>query len=231
MSGKWTKASIAATIDHTLLKATATDKAVRTLCAEAKTHRFASVCVNPCWVRLCVEELKGSGTPVCAVVGFPLGENETETKAEEARLAVSRGAAEIDMVINIGMAKSGSWNAVERDIAAVVEATRTAAREASRSALVKVIIETCYLDRDEKILACRAALAAGAEFVKTSTGFGTGGATIEDVALLRETVGSAMKVKASGGIRTRADAVAMLDAGADRIGASSGVAILGECED
>jgi deoxyribose-phosphate aldolase len=220
---KWTKSSIAATIDHTLLKATATAKAVKTLCQEARTYKFASVCVNPSWVSLCVAELKGSGVPVCAVVGFPLGANESSIKAEEARLAVSQGAGEIDMVINIGKAKSGDWAAVEKDIKAVVDA--------SKPAIVKVIIETCYLDREEKILACKAAKSAGADFVKTSTGFGTGGATIEDVALIRETVGSSLDIKASGGIRTRSEAVAMLDAGAGRIGASAGVSIIGECED
>ena len=220
---KWTKSSIAATIDHTLLKATATAKAVKILCQEAKTYKFASVCVNPSWVDLCVSELKDSGVPVCAVVGFPLGANESSIKAEEARLAVRQGAGEIDMVINIGQAKSGNWDAVEKDIRAVVDA--------SKPAIVKVIIETCYLDREEKILACKAAMRAGADFVKTSTGFGTGGATVEDVALMRETVGHSLDVKASGGIRTRSDVVAMLDAGAGRIGASAGASILSECED
>ncbi|MEW6547857.1 MAG: deoxyribose-phosphate aldolase [Spirochaetota bacterium] len=223
MKKKWTRSEIAAAIDHTLLKATADEKAIKTLCAEAKSHRFASVCVNPAWVPLCFAELKGSGVPVCAVVGFPLGANDTAVKAEEARIAVGQGASEIDMVINIGKAKSGDWDFVRKDIDAVVQA--------SKPAIVKVIIETCYLTREEKILACRSAVAAGAAFVKTSTGFGTGGATVEDVVLMRQTVGEALNVKASGGIRTRGDAVAMLDAGAGRIGASAGVAILGECED
>lgn len=218
MNRHWTSADIAATIDHTLLKATADQEAIRVLCAEAKAHRFASVCVNPVWVPLCVAELAGSGIPVCTVVGFPLGASASAIKAEEARLAVAQGAAEIDMVINIGEAKSGAWGEVEKDIVAVVKA--------AKPALVKVIIETCYLNDAEKVLACKAAMAAGADFVKTSTGFGTGGATLEDVILMRKTVGDALKIKASGGIRTRADAVAMLNAGADRIGASAGVSIV-----
>jgi deoxyribose-phosphate aldolase len=222
MEKKWNNAGIAATIDHTLLKATATETAVRLLCAEARQYRFASVCVNPCWVPLCVEELKGSGVPVCTVVGFPLGANESATKAAEARLAVSQGAGEVDMVMNLGRAKAGDWKAVRSDIQAVVAA--------SKPAIVKVILETCYLDANEKIEACKAAEAAGADFVKTSTGFGTGGATVEDVGLMRATIGKSMRVKASGGIKTRSDAIAMLNAGADRIGASAGVSILGESE-
>jgi len=218
MDKVWTSANIAATIDHTLLKATATEASIRELCAEARTHRFASVCVNPGWVPLCVAELAGSGVPVCTVVGFPLGANASEIKAAEASLAVKQGALEIDMVINIGKAKAGEWKAVEDDIRAVVKA--------SKPDLVKVIIETCYLNADEKVKACRAAQAAGADFVKTSTGFGTGGATIDDVLLMRKTVGDALRIKASGGIRTRSDAIAMLNAGADRIGASAGVSIV-----
>lgn len=223
MDKKWTSAEIAATIDHTLLKATATGKAVRDLCAEARANKFASVCVNPGRTLLCVSELEGSGIPVCTVVGFPLGANASEIKADEARLAVMQGALEVDMVINIGKAKAGDWKAVEADIGAVVEA--------SKPAIVKVIIETCYLSNAEKVLACQAAMAAGANFVQTSTGFGTGGATVEDVALMWKTVGATLKVKASGGIRTRADAVAMLNAGADRIGASAGVSIVAEPEE
>lgn len=223
MDKQWTSKEIAATIDHTLLKATATEAQIKTLCAEARTHRFASVCVNPGWVQLCAAELAGSGVPVCTVVGFPLGANASEIKAAEARLALAQGAREIDMVINIGKAKAGDWAGVEEDIRAVVQA--------SRPALVKVIIETCYLNADEKAKACVAAKAAGANFVKTSTGFGTGGATIEDVALMRATVGDCLKVKASGGIRTRAEAIAMLNAGASRIGASAGVSIVAEGEE
>ncbi len=223
MSKKWTPGEIAATIDHTLLKAVATEKAVKELCAEARAHHFASVCVNPGWVPLCVAELAGSEVPVCTVIGFPLGANASEIKAREAKLAVSQGAKEIDMVINIGKAKAGDWKGVEDDIKAVVAA--------SKPALVKVIIETCYLNNEEKVRACKAAMTAGADYVKTSTGFGTGGATVEDVALMRSTVGTAIKIKASGGIRTRSEAIAMLNAGADRIGASAGVSIVAECED
>lgn len=219
MKEQWTSAEIAKTIDHTLLKATATEKAVRELCAEARAYGFATVCVNPCWVPVCAEELAGSGVGVCTVIGFPLGANASAVKAEEARIAASQGAAEIDMVINLGKAKAGDWKAVEEDIRAVVKA--------SGSAPVKVIIETCYLSDEEKVAACRASAAAGARFVKTSTGFGTGGATVEDVALMKKTVGDALKVKASGGIRTRADALAVLRAGADRIGASAGISIVG----
>lgn len=222
MERKWNNAEIAATIDHTLLKATATEAAVKVLCAEARQYRFASVCVNPCWVPLCVRELKGSGVPVCTVIGFPLGANDSETKAAEARLAVTQGALEVDMVINLGKAKAGDWKAVGEDIMAVVNS--------SRPAIVKVIIETCYLDSNEIMEACKAAESAGANFVKTSTGFGTGGARPEDVSLMKATVGNTMKIKASGGIKTRSDALTMLNAGADRIGASAGVSILGESE-
>ncbi|MCE1206422.1 MAG: deoxyribose-phosphate aldolase [Spirochaetia bacterium] len=222
MEKKWTRADIAATIDHTLLKATGTETQIRELCAEARKYRFASVCVNPAWVPLCSQELQGSEVMVCTVIGFPLGANASEIKAAEARLAVSQGAHEVDMVINIGKAKAGDWTAVENDIRAVVEA--------AGNATVKVIIETCYLTNEEKVKACQAAMKAGAHFVKTSTGFGTGGATVEDIALMRKTVGSAMKVKASGGIRTLQDALAMLKAGADRIGASAGVSIVSEIE-
>lgn len=223
MERKWTKSDIAAAIDHTLLKATATEDMIRNLCLEARQYRFKSVCVNPCWVPLCAKALEGSEVLVCTVVGFPLGANASETKAQEARRAVLEGAHEIDMVINIGKAKAGDWKAVRDEIAAVVEA--------SKPAIVKVIIETCYLTNEEKIAACRAAVAAGAAFVKTSTGFGTGGATVEDVRLMKETVGQAAQVKASGGIRTLADAIAMLEAGASRIGASAGVAIMNEPEE
>jgi deoxyribose-phosphate aldolase len=222
MKKKWSGSELAATIDHTLLKTVADETSLRKLCREAVTHRFASVCVNPCWVPLCVEELKGSGVPVCTVIGFPLGANSSAIKAAEAKLAVSQGAAEIDMVMNIGFVKSGKWNDVANDIREVVQA--------SKPAIVKVIIETCYLDREEKVLACRAAVAAGADFVKTSTGFGTGGATVEDVQLMKQAVGDSLKIKASGGIRTMGDAIAMLEAGASRIGASSGIAIVAEAK-
>jgi deoxyribose-phosphate aldolase len=220
MQNEWTKATLAKTIDHTLLKAIATAEQVRELCAEARKFGFASVCVNPCWVALCAKELAGSDIVVCTVIGFPLGANASETKAAEARLAVSQGAREVDMVINLGAAKSGDWKAVEEDIKGVVAVSGEAA--------VKVIIETCYLTDAEKAKACEAAARAGARFVKTSTGFGTGGASVEDVRLMRKTVGDRLKVKASGGIRSYHDAILMLDAGADRIGASSSVAIVSE---
>jgi deoxyribose-phosphate aldolase len=220
MSKEWTKASIAKTIDHTILKPTATAEQVRELCAEAWTNHFASVCVNPCWVPLVAKELHNSDVLVCTVIGFPLGANPTDIKVEETKWAVKNGAQEVDMVINIGALKGGDYKGVEEDIRAVVKA--------AGKATVKVIIETCFLSNDEKRIACEAAMKAGAHFVKTSTGFGTGGATVEDVKLMRKTVGETMKVKASGGIRSYHDAIAMLEAGADRIGTSSGVAIVAE---
>jgi len=222
MTQAWNRTTLARTIDHTLLKATASAGQVRILCAEARQNGFASVCVNPAWVPLCAAELAGSGVAVCTVIGFPLGANASATKAAEARLAVAQGAGEVDMVLNVGWAKDGAWAQVEADIRAVVEA--------AGSALVKVILETCYLTDEEKRQACAAAQRAGARFVKTSTGFGSGGATVEDVRLMRQAVGSGMRVKASGGVRTCRDALLMLEAGADRIGASSGVAILEELE-
>ncbi|GAB1484736.1 deoxyribose-phosphate aldolase [Treponema sp.] len=220
MPKEWTKSSIAKTIDHTLLKPTATAEQVRELCAEARANHFASVCVNPRWVPLVAKEVSGSGVLVCSVIGFPLGADPTEIKAEEARLCVKQGAQEIDMVIDLGSLKGGDYKAVEDDIRAVVKA--------AGKAHVKVIIETCFLNTDEKRLACEAAKKAGAHFVKTSTGFGTGGATVEDIKLMRKAVGPDMKIKASGGIRSYHDAISMLDAGADRIGTSSGVAIVAE---
>ena len=227
MQKEWTKATLAKTIDHTLLKAIATEQSVRELCAEARKYGFASVCVNPIWVELCAKELAGSPVLVCTVVGFPLGANAPETKAAEARLAVSQGAREIDMVINLGAAKSGDWRAVEEDIRGVVKAC-SAAPSGTGEALVKVIIETCYLSDPEKVKACEAAARAGARFVKTSTGFGTGGASVEDLRLMRKAVGDKLQVKASGGIRSYHDAILMLDAGADRLGASSSIAIVSE---
>uniref|UniRef100_A0A7C3I3H3 Deoxyribose-phosphate aldolase n=1 Tax=Gracilinema caldarium TaxID=215591 RepID=A0A7C3I3H3_9SPIR len=220
MSKEWTKATIAKTIDHTILKPTATAEQIRELCAEARANHFASVCVNPCWVPLVAKELNNSDVLVCTVIGFPLGANPTDIKVEETKWAVKNGAQEVDMVINIGALKGGDYKTVEEDIRAVVKA--------AGKATVKVIIETCFLSNDEKRIACEAAMKAGAHFVKTSTGFGTGGATVEDVKLMRKTVGDAMKVKASGGIRSYHDAIAMLDSGADRIGTSSGVAIVAE---
>jgi deoxyribose-phosphate aldolase len=218
MPKTWTKATLAKTIDHTLLKAVGTETQVRELCAEARKYGFASVCVNPVWVSLCARELAGSEVLVCTVIGFPLGANHRETKAAEAALAVAQGAHEVDMVLHLGAAKAGNWRAVEDDIRGVVKGAGTA--------LVKVILETCYLTDEEKVKACEAAARAGAKFVKTSTGFGTGGATVEDILLMRKSVGGKLQVKASGGIRTCEDALRMLAAGADRIGASSGVAIV-----
>lgn len=220
MPKEWTKATLAKTIDHTLLKPTATAEQIRELCAEARANHFASVCVNPVWVPLVVKELSGSDVLTCTVIGFPLGASAKEVKAEEARLAVKQGAQEVDMVINIGALKGGDHRTVEEDIRAVVKA--------AERATVKVIIETCYLSDEEKRLACELARKAGAHFVKTSTGFGTGGATVEDVRLMKKVVGDTMKIKASGGIRSYHDAIAMLEAGADRIGTSSGVAIVAE---
>ena len=202
---------LAEKIDHTLLKANATKADILRICEEAKAYHTASVCVNSCWAATAKEALAGSGVMVCCVVGFPLGAMSTD--------AVKQGAQEIDMVINIGMAKAGDWAGVQADIAAVVQAAGKAA--------VKVIIETCLLDEEEKINACLAAKAAGAAFVKTSTGFSTAGATVEDIRLMRETVGPDMGVKAAGGIRDTATALAMLEAGATRIGASATGAIVG----
>ncbi|AND80430.1 deoxyribose-phosphate aldolase [Streptococcus pantholopis] len=211
-------------IDHTLLKAESTQEQIEQLLSEAKHYHFASVCVNPVWVRLAADYLKDSDVNVCTVVGFPLGANTTAVKAFEAKEAVSAGADEIDMVINIGLLKSGHFEAVSKDIAEVVAA--------SSGKLVKVIIETCLLTDAEKVKACQLALEAGADFVKTSTGFSTGGATVADVALMRQTVGDKAGVKAAGGARSYTDARAFIEAGATRIGTSAGVAILeGETAD
>jgi len=205
-------------LDHTLLKADATPRDVSSVVAEAIAYQTASVCVNACYAPLISRALQNSGVKTCVVVGFPLGAMSTGAKALEAALAVRDGAEEVDMVMNIGLAKAGDWSAVQTDIAAVVLA--------SRPAIVKVILETCLLSNDEKVSACLAAKAAGAAFVKTSTGFSTGGATVEDIALMRQTVGPEMGVKASGGVRTRAQAEAMIAAGATRIGCSSTKAIM-----
>ncbi|MFH1276845.1 MAG: deoxyribose-phosphate aldolase [Candidatus Eisenbacteria bacterium] len=210
---------IARMIDHTILRADATRGEVDKLLEEAKRHRFASVCINPCWVKHCRDALYGTDVKVCTVVGFPLGANATETKAFEARRACYDGAEEIDMVINVGALKSGDPVLVERDIRAVVES-------AGPRRAVKVILENAYLTREEKIAGCRASLRAKAGYVKTSTGFGPTGATVEDVRLMREAVGPRMGVKAAGGIRTRGDAEEMIRAGATRVGASASVAIV-----
>jgi len=209
-------------IDHTILKATATYDDILKLCAEANKYHFASVCVNPTNVAFAHKLLAGTDVLTCTVVGFPLGATPSDVKAYETTKAIADGADEIDMVINVGMAKMGNWDYVYEDIKAVVEA--------ANGVLVKVIIETCYLTDEEKVNACRAAVKAGADFVKTSTGFGTLGATVEDVRLMRSTVGDACKVKASGGIRNLTDFNAMIEAGADRIGCSAGVKIMEELE-
>lgn len=205
-------------IDHTLLKADASQEQIETLIEEAKKYDFASVCVNPTWVSFAAQALKATDVKVCTVIGFPLGANTSEIKAFETSDAIQNGANEVDMVINIGALKSRNFDLVERDIRAVVEA--------AKGTLVKVIIETCLLTDDEKVKACQIAQKAGADFVKTSTGFSTGGATVADVALMRKTVGPDMGVKASGGARSYEDALAFIKAGATRIGASSGVAIM-----
>lgn len=209
---------IASYIDHTLLKPEATEEQVMKLCVEAREYGFASVCINPSFVELAASMLQTSKAKVCTVVGFPLGANTTAIKAEETRQAIRDGAEEIDMVINIGALKSGDAKRVEDDIRAVVEA--------AEGKLVKVIIEACLLNREEKILACQLSEKAGAHFVKTSTGFSTGGATAEDVALMKEVVGDRLGVKASGGIRDLAAAERMIEAGATRIGSSNSVVIV-----
>ncbi|MCM3089121.1 deoxyribose-phosphate aldolase [Bhargavaea ginsengi] len=211
--------NVASMIDHTLLKPEVTKEQIAELCAEAKEYSFASVCVNPYWVETAAGELSGTDVKVCTVIGFPLGASTKETKAFETKDAIEKGAQEIDMVLNIGALKSGDEETVEADIRAVVEA-------AAGKAIVKVIIEACLLTNDEKIIACRLSKNAGADFVKTSTGFSTGGATVEDVALMRLTVGEDMGVKASGGVRSLEDLQNMAEAGATRIGASSGVKIM-----
>ena len=217
------KNALAKYIDHTLLKPDATEAQIEQLCAEAREYGFASVCVNSCYASLAARLLAGSDVAVCCVIGFPLGAATTAAKAFEAADAAQNGATEIDMVINVGAAKDGRWDDVEADIAGVAAAIEG-------KALLKVIIETCLLTDGEKIEACRAAVRAGADFVKTSTGFSKAGATAADVALMRKTVGPEIGVKAAGGIRTCADAMAMIEAGASRIGASAGIAILAEAE-
>lgn len=212
---------LASMIDHTLLKPDARVEDIRRLCEEAKEYGFASVCVNGSFVETAVRELKGSGVKVCTVIGFPLGACSSETKAFEAGDAASRGAGELDMVIAVGRLLSGDEDYVRKDIRGVVEA-------AGKDAVVKVILETCLLNDEMKILGCRLAEEGGARFVKTSTGFSSGGAAVEDIVLMRRTVGGRLGVKASGGIRTRHDAEVMIAAGANRIGASASVAICSE---
>lgn len=220
---EYTKKNVAGMIDHTLLKADATEAQIAKLCQEAKEHGFASVCVNPGYVPEAAEALKGTDVRVCTVIGFPLGATSSEAKAAETADAIAKGAAEVDMVVNVGRIKSGNWDYVRSDIAAVVNAARG-------RALTKVIIETCLLTDDEKIRVCETAKDAGADFVKTSTGFSTGGATAADIALMRKTVGPDMGVKASGGIHSTEEAIALIEAGASRIGASAGIAIISGLE-
>lgn len=217
------KQNLAKMIDHTMLKPEAKKEEIIKICEEAKEYKFASVCINPSNVALAYEILKDTEVKVCTVIGFPLGANTTEVKAFEAKDAISKGASEVDMVINIGRLKDKDYDYVKNDIKAVVEA-------AKGKALVKVIIETCLLIDDEKEKVCLLAKEAGADFVKTSTGFSKGGATKEDIALMRNTVGKDMGVKASGGVRTYEDAVIMAEAGASRIGASASIAILSKAK-
>lgn len=205
-------------IDHTVLAADADEKKIEKLCQEAADNDFASVCVNTCWVAKCAELLKDTDVNVCTVVGFPLGAMETEAKAFEAALAVKQGATEVDMVLNVGFIKSGKFAEAENDIREV--------KKACDGKLLKVILETCLLTDEEKVKACELSMAAGADYVKTSTGFSKGGATAHDVALMRKTVGDKLGVKASGGIRDYETAMAMVEAGASRLGCSAGIAIV-----
>lgn len=206
-------------IDHTVLKPNARKEDVLKLISEAKEYNFASVCINPCWIELASKELQGSGVDVCTVIGFPLGANTTEVKVFETKDAIAKGATEVDMVINVAKLKDQEYDFIENEIHQIVEA-------AKGKALVKVIIETCLLTDEEKVKACELSQKAGADFVKTSTGFSTGGATVHDIALMRKTVGPDMGVKASGGVHTHEEAMAMVNAGATRIGASAGVKLL-----
>lgn len=210
--------NIASYIDHTVLAADATEEKIQKLCNEAKEWKFASVCVNTCWTKYCANQLKDTGVNVCTVVGFPLGAMCTKAKAFEAKCAVEEGATEVDMVINIGLLKDHKDDLVEADIRAV--------KQACGDKVLKVIIEACLLTEEEKVRACELSVKAGADFVKTSTGFSKWGAKVEDVALMRKTVGAKAGVKAAGGIRTYEDAVKMIEAGANRLGCSAGIAIV-----
>ena len=212
------KKNIAKMIDHTVLKAFSTREDVIKVCKEAKEYGFFSVCINPTHIELAKKELEGSTVKVCTVIGFPLGANTSEVKAFETKDAIAKGAHEVDMVINIGALKDKEYDLVYNDIKAVVDA-------ANKEALVKVIIETCYLTDEEKKIACELSVKAGADYVKTSTGFGTGGSTPEYIKLMRDVVGPNIGVKASGGVRTTEDAIKVIDAGASRIGASASISI------
>lgn len=210
--------NIANMIDHTVLKAFSSKEDVIKVCKEAKEHGFFSVCINPTHIEIAKQELEGSNVKVCTVIGFPLGANTSEVKAFETKDSIAKGAHEVDMVINIGALKDKNYDLVYKDIKAVVDA-------ANKEALVKVIIETCYLTDEEKKIACELSVKAGADYVKTSTGFGTGGSTPEDIKLMRDVVGPNVGVKASGGVRTTEDAIKVIDAGASRIGASASISI------
>lgn len=215
---------LAAYIDHTLLKSDATQQQIIQLCEEARQYRFATVCIHPCWVKLAAEQLSvDSGVGITTVIGFPLGANATSIKALEAQQAVADGATEIDMVLNVGYLKDRLLSEVKSDIAAVVHAS-------GKLAIVKVILETSLLTNEEIIIACQLAVEAGAQYVKTSTGFSTGGATTDHIALMRQTVGEQAGVKASGGIRDYETAIAMIEAGATRIGASAGITIVNKAQ-
>ena len=218
---------LAKMIDHTILKANATQSDIEKLCDEAKKYNFASVCVNPYWVPLASDLLKNSTVKVCTVIGFPLGATSSESKASETEIAILQGADEVDMVINVGAMKNNKTDIVENDILSVVNSARKTGKSQNKNIIVKVILETCYLTKDEIKNACLCAKNAGADFVKTSTGFGTGGATTEDVALMKQIVGETMQVKASGGIRDYETAIKMIEAGASRLGTSSGISIIG----
>lgn len=236
-----TKAQIAKYIDHTALAAFATEKEIVKLCKEAVTYGFASVCINPSYVPLAHKKLKDTDVKVCTVIGFPLGCDTTESKAFSAKDAVLKGADELDMVINISEAKNGNFDYVEKDIKAVVDAAKAGGSEVNKKIIVKVILETCYLTDDEVVKACIASKNAGADFVKTSTGFGTpkapdgtalpNGASVHHVQLMKKTVGDSMKIKAAGGIRSVRTAEELIKAGADRLGTSSGLLIYQNWED
>lgn len=222
----FTKDELAKYIDHTLLKATATFEDIKILCLEAIQYGFYAVCVSPCYVKHAAKLLRDTDVKVCTTVGFPLGAVTTATKVAEAVEAVKAGASEVDMVMNLGLLKSGDYYGVQEDISEVVKAVRAH----NPSGTVKVILEMALLDENEKVCACQLAKAANADFVKTSTGFGTGGATVEDVMLMRRLVGDIMGVKAAGGIRDARTAIEMIEAGANRIGSSSGITIIQDYE-
>lgn len=218
-----TKNELARMIDHTVLKADTKEEKIEEICKEALQYNFASVCINPCNIESAAKLLKGSEVKVCTVIGFPLGANTTAAKAFETKDAIEKGASEVDMVINIGKIRDKDYDYVKKDIEAVV-------KEAKGKALTKVIIETCLLTDEEKIMACKLAKEAGADFVKTSTGFSTGGATVADIKIMREAVGENLGVKASGGVRTYEDSIAIINAGATRIGASASIDIINKAK-